>query len=154
YYQDYLETLLTLKQPEAAFLVSERARARSLLTLLAERDLVFGGDVPLDIQQARKTNARAIDQAQDALGTLSPVKYAARLDQVHARLRDLHAERDQLVEQFRRISPRFADLHYPQPLDVAATRQALDEGTTLLSYAVGQEQTVLFVLQPVGHEPG
>src|SRR5262249_47448965 len=66
----------------------------------------------------------------------------------------LHAERDQLAEQLRRASPRFADLHYPQPLDLVATRQALDAGTTLLSYAVSQEQSVLFVVQPMGYEPG
>jgi CHAT domain-containing protein/Tfp pilus assembly protein PilF len=154
YYQEYLETLLGLKEPERAFLVSERARARSLLEMLAERDVVFGKDVPPDIQQARKANARAYDRAQNDLSKLNPTKDAERIEQLHTQLRELSAEREQLVERLRQVSPRFADLHYPQPLDVAATRRALDTGTTLLSYAVGKEQTVLFVVQPVGHDPG
>ena len=35
-------------------------------------------------------------------------------------------------------------MKYPQPLDLKGTRAALDPGTLLLSYSVGEESTVLF----------
>jgi hypothetical protein len=36
---------------------------------------------------------------------------------------------------------RFANLQYPEPLDLNAARAALDEGTLLLAYYVVEKQT-------------
>jgi CHAT domain-containing protein len=41
-----------------------------------------------------------------------------------------------------------ASLSYPQPLDLAATRRALPPSTLLLSYAVGEQATLLFAVGP------
>lgn len=154
YYQDYLETLLALKRPEDAFHVLERGRARSLLAMLAERDLVFGADLPAEIDRARKLNAASYDQAYAQLAKLNPEKNAAENDRLLTKLRDLNTEREQIAEEVRRRSPWLAALQYPQPLDLMATRQMLDAGTALLSYSVSKQKVVLFVVRPMQEAPG
>jgi CHAT domain-containing protein len=154
YYGDLEVTLLDLKQPEQAFQVTERARARSLLQMLAERDLVLSSDVPADIERARKRNAAEYDRTQAQLAQLNPTKDRQKVDELVARLRDLNAERGQIIEKIKNVSPRFASLQYPQPLDLPATRKILDPGTTLLSYGVFEDRTVLFIVQPEGVDPG
>lgn len=153
WYLDYEDALLAQKQPEQAYQVSERSRARSLIQMLAERDLVFAGDVPAVLQDARKHNAAEYDRVQSQMATLSPAKDQKSIDELLARLRELNAERGQIAEQIKKTSPRFASLQYPEPLDLSATRQMLDPGTTLLSYSVLEDYTVLFVVQPAGGDP-
>src|SRR5262249_30709857 len=47
-------------------------------------------------------------------------------------------------------SLRFAQIDDPRPLSLAEARRALDSGTVLLSYLVGREKTILFVVEPAG----
>ncbi len=46
----------------------------------------------------------------------------------------------------RAVSPRLADLRYPEPLDLASTLRTLDPGTLLLELAVGEERSHLFAV--------
>jgi CHAT domain-containing protein len=154
YYQEYMDILLELKRPEEAFHVLERGRARSLLAMLAERDLVFGAELPAEIEQARKLNASSYDRTFAQLSKLKSTKDSAQIEDLQGRLRDLNTEREEITERIRRSSPRLANLQYPQPLDFAATRQLLDAGTALLSYSVSKERIVLFVVRPMQEAPG
>ena len=54
YYRDYIDLLLEMKKPAHAFHVLERSRARSLLTMLAERALTLADDMPTDLARERK----------------------------------------------------------------------------------------------------
>lgn len=154
YYGDLEIALLDLKKPEQAYQVSERSRARSLLQMLAERDLVLSSEVPTEIERARKLNATDYDRVQAELAQLNPTKDRQKVDGLLTRLRDLSDERGQIVERIRGLSPRLAFLLYPQPLDLAAARRVLDPGTTLLSFGVFEDRTVLFIVQPEGVAPG
>jgi len=155
YYRNYMDSLLRLGQPDRAFHVVERSRARSLLNMLAERDLLFSPDVPADIQRARRLNAKGYDRVQAELSRLVPEKDRGQIKLLHARLRELGDERERLTARIRQVSPRFAALQYPQPLDLDETRKNLDAGTTLLSYNVQPARTLLFVVQPVDSaDPG
>lgn len=122
--------------------------------MLAERDLVIDNDLPTEIRRTLKINSGAYDQAQEELSKLRPVKDSDRIEQLFSRLRELSAEREQLIDGVRMASPRFAALRYPQPLDVSATRKILDIGTILLSFSVCRDRTVLFLVQPTGAESG
>jgi hypothetical protein len=77
YYLDCLDALLAQKQPERAIEVLERSRARSLLTMLAERDLVFAADLPAKIQRERQLNATEYDRAQAHIARLNPATDAS-----------------------------------------------------------------------------
>jgi len=154
YYRGFIDVLLAQKRPEAAFQVLERSRARSLLEMLGERDLVFAADLPLEIRVARRRNAAAFDRTQSDIAALTPHKDSARIEQLQKRLQELAREREEITERVRRASPRLATLQYPQPLDLETTRRNLDPGTALLSYVVAETQTALFVVLPAGTEPG
>jgi CHAT domain-containing protein/Tfp pilus assembly protein PilF len=153
YYGAYVSALVSLKQGERAFDISEKARAREFLSMLAERDLVFAKDVSSEIQQARRMNAAAYDHTQEQLSKLDPAKNGQQRERLIGRLQELMAERGEIAERIRQISPDFAALQYPQPLDLTGARRMLDAGTALLSYAVGAEASTLFVVQATGKEP-
>ncbi len=150
YYRDYMDVLLELHRPEDAFAVLERSRTRSLLRMIAERDLVFAQDLPEDLRMKRRENAASYDRAQEELGALDPANDAEKLKQAAARLQNLAAERARITEQIKQLSPRLAALQYPKPLGVAEARSALDPGTLLLSYSVHPDRTVVFALSQQG----
>ncbi len=154
YYGDLQDVLIGQKQPERAYQIKERSRARSLLQMLAERDLLFAADLPADLRLSRRHNVAEYDRVQAQIAAMNPSANKDHIAKLVGRLRELATEREQISNQIKKASPRFASLQYPQPLDLAATRQVLDPGTTLLSYAVGEDRTVLFIVQPEGSDPG
>jgi CHAT domain-containing protein/Tfp pilus assembly protein PilF len=153
-YFEFENALIAAQRGAEAYHVSERYRARSFLETLAQRDLLFSKDVPAELQRARKQNAAEYDRVQSQMQSLSPERDQKKIDELLGRLRDVNNDREQIIEQIKKASPRFAALQYPQPLDLEQTRHDLDEGTTLLSYAVGPEHTLLFVVQAARIEPG
>ncbi len=104
-------------------------------------------------QRARKRNAAEYDRIQAQSAELNSAKDQGKIKKLIFRLRELSAEREQIAEQIKKTAPRFASLQHPQPLDLGATRRMLDPGTALLSYSVGEDHTVLFVVQRDGSDP-
>ncbi len=148
YYRDYIAFLVEQNQAADAFHILERSRARTLLTMLGERDLVFTADVPEDIERERKRIAWEYDQAQATLARLNPVREQAQVDTALAHIRELRERQSEIVARIRQQSPRLAALQYPQALDVNGVRATLDPGTLVLSYSIGKEKSYLFALAP------
>jgi len=147
-YGDYVDFLVAAGRPREAFDVLERSRARVLLRMLAERDLVFSGDIPPEMDRRRRTLAAEYDRAQSQLAALSPDTDAAAVEASRAELARLRAERESFKAELVKASPRLAALEYPEPLGCAGTLEALEPGTLLLSYSVRPEKTLLFALGP------
>ena len=150
YYREYAEVLAGLDQTSRAFDVVERSWARSLLAMLAERDLSFASDVSPEFERERKRVATEYDRTQSAMAGFARSRKGqpSELTRLRLRLNELRDQREANARRARQASPRFAALRYPQPLDAAGTRRALDPGTVLLSYSVGEHRTILFVVQP------
>jgi CHAT domain-containing protein/Tfp pilus assembly protein PilF len=146
YYQACLESLIQLGRPADAFHALERGRARSFLTLLAERDLRLS-DLPPEFAAERRHLDAEYDRVQSQVARLSSGRDDAEIERLTNELRGLRTRQDEVVAILRRESPRSAALQYPQPLDLAGARAALDSGTVLLEYAVGMEKTWLFAVQ-------
>jgi CHAT domain-containing protein/tetratricopeptide (TPR) repeat protein len=130
----------------AAFETGERARARSLLALLAEGgvDVRRGVDPALlDEERSlrRRLNATANEEAQ--------ARDAGRKEQADSLVREMEAQTAGLVEieaRMRRVSPGYAALTQPQPLTLPEIRaQVLDPDTQLLQYALGEPRSYLWV---------
>ncbi|HYO12122.1 MAG TPA: CHAT domain-containing protein [Thermoanaerobaculia bacterium] len=147
YYLACLEGLIDLGQPAEAFHVLERGRARSFLALLAERDLRLSELPPELAAERRRVNAE-YDRVQSRLSRLSASKDAAEIERLTGELRNLRTRQEEILARMRRESPRSAALQDPEPLDLPGVRAALDPGTVFLEYAVGQEKTWLFAVQP------
>jgi CHAT domain-containing protein/Tfp pilus assembly protein PilF len=148
YYRDCVGALIEEKHPEEAFAMLERSRARSLLELLAERDLLFAADIPAELARQRRLADKEYDSTQTKIQHLNPVKDAEEIERLLARLREIHNQQEEIATRIRAASPRLASLQYPQPLDLAGVRAALDPGTVLLAYTVGASQSFLFVVKP------
>ena len=144
HYRETLDLLLELDRPAEAFHVLERYRARGLLALMAERDLVFSADVPAELDRERRIANAEYERTLARLGTAKPEE-AGTLREALAGLRRRQAV---VQDRIRAASPRLAALQYPEPLDLAAARAALDPGTVLLSYSVGEQRSYVFAVGP------
>ena len=149
YYQACLEGLIELGRPAEAFHVLERGRARSFLEFLAERDLRLA-DLPPELAAERRRVNAEYDRVQSQLAPLSAGRDDAEIARLTEELRGLRTRQEEILARIRQESPRAAALQDPQPLDLAGARAALDPGTVLLEYAVGEERTWLFAVQPAG----
>ncbi len=150
YYRDCIEALVEQGEAAGAFQMLERSRARSLLAMLAERDLLFSADIPADLALQRKLTDAEYDRTQSAITGSDSAKDSEEIDRQLAHLRELRRKQEEIAVQVRKASPHFASLQYPQPLDLGGVRDALDPGTVLLSYSIGEEKSFLFVVEPAG----
>jgi CHAT domain-containing protein/Flp pilus assembly protein TadD len=144
-FSDCVEALMDAGRADAAFDMVERSRGRAMLAVLAERDLQFAADVPVELARERALLDAEYERAQSRLATAAD-DTAARADAEGA-LSTLRQRQDDLIARMRRASPRYAALRYPQPLRVAQAAQRLDAGSVVLSYVVGEEYVRLLVLQ-------
>jgi CHAT domain-containing protein/tetratricopeptide (TPR) repeat protein len=143
-YRDLQELLLERGDEAAAFRVLERYRARRFLTVLAERDLRLARDLPPDLARDDGRLARESAEVQQALRL--PGRSPREQDALLQRFHDLQARREALAARMRRAGPGLAALRYPRPVDAATAWEALEPGTLLLSYAVGERATTLFAV--------
>lgn len=116
---------------KAAFEASERARARSLVDLLAEsRVNIREGVEPALV--AREASLRAA--------------LAARRTESDERLGSLLVEYRQLQNTIRARSPRYASLAEPEASTLATVQRDLDDRTLLVEYALGDERSYVWVV--------
>jgi CHAT domain-containing protein/uncharacterized protein HemY len=155
YYDLYLHVLMELDKQRPgedfsaqALQASERARARSLLDLLAESraDIRQGVNPALvererELQDLLNGKADALLQARQRRGSEPQVAVLTKdIDQ-------LTGELQQLRTTIRQQSPRYAELTQPQPLSVKELQaRVLDENTLLLEYALGETRSYLWAV--------
>jgi CHAT domain-containing protein len=129
-----------------ALRASERAKARSLVELLAEAhiDLREGIDENLLAEERSveaKLETRRRDEQQRLAGGASPEPSGSSPRALDALL----AEYEDVQGRLRAASPRYAALSRPQPLSLKEIReQVLDRHTLLLEYALGEERSFVW----------
>lgn len=145
-YYRLAQLLLEMKRPAEAFGIVERFRGKVFLDLLAQRDVSLIADLPADLRQAERQLAVQYDVTLGRLAELSA--NTSQVAGLHSQLHILQAQRDQLMAEVRRRSPRIAGLKYQQSvtLTLEKVRAALEPGTVMLSWAVGADKTFLFVV--------
>jgi CHAT domain-containing protein len=155
-YEFYIDLLMRLHQqdPNAgydaqAFEASERARARSLLEMLAEAHVDFrqGVDVTL-LERERNLSELLNSKAQRLLeaGPETPQATALKKE-----IGDLQAEYEQVEVRIRKTSSGYAAITQPQPLSTQdIQQQVLDSDTMLLEYALGAERSYLWAVSNNG----
>lgn len=130
----------------AALGMSERARARSLMNLLAERQVDLGEDTQPALRERERALGRQLDATADRYQSLllsrpaDAVKISASLSRLTADYRAVRAE-------IRAASPRYAALTQPEPLGAAEIEgDVLDADTLLLEYSLGPERSYAWVV--------
>ncbi|HEX4945970.1 MAG TPA: tetratricopeptide repeat protein, partial [Blastocatellia bacterium] len=157
YYELNIDLLMRLEQQRpaegfaaAALQTSERARARSLLEMLAESRTEIRQGVAPDLLARERTLQQLLDTKAMAQTRLLNGKHTAgQAAAIAKELSDLTTEFEQVQAQIRRTSPRYAALTQPVPLSVQEIQTAvLDDDTLLLEYALGKEKSYLWAVTP------
>ena len=155
YYEFYTDLLIQMHQREpalghdlAALQASERARARSLLELLAEARIdIEQGIAPELKQRERVTHSRITWLQSRLIETYAQAQPdQARITGLEEDLKKADADRQQLNMEIRQQHPRYADLQYPEPLELKAVQSLLDDQSVLLEYALGKDASFLFAV--------
>jgi len=147
-YTGLLRANVALQDLPAAFYACERARARSLLDLLAAAHVdVREGIDPALAERERALqgdlNAKARQQTRLLAGKHSEQDAMALTNDVAA----LSAKFDDVEATIRAASPHYAALTQPQPLGLEAIqKQVLDDGALLLEYSLGEESSYVFAV--------
>src|SRR5712692_5633769 len=138
-----------LEYAAEAFKVTEQARARSLLDLLAETNSQVTEGVPAELLKRKQANLGAQQEIAEQLVGLSlaadPKK--KKPSELESELDKLQTEFDDIENQIRTASPKYAALTAGQPLALAEVQQkVLDSSTALLEYSLGTEQSYQWVV--------
>jgi len=131
-----------------SFRITEAGRARSLLDMLGETNGQISEGVPADLLKRKQDN---LDRQQEIAAQLTGVSLGAeqkeKPSQLDADLDKLQIEYDDIENQIRTASPRYAALTGAQPQSLSDVQQrVLDDGTVLLEYSLGSDGSYLFAV--------
>src|SRR5256714_5248120 len=131
-----------------SFRITEAGRARSLLDMLGEVNAQITEGVPADLLKKKQDN---LDRQQQIAEQLTGIALSGDQKQkpsdLENELNKLQTEFDQIENQIRTASPRYAALTAAQPLSLAEVQQkVLHDGTVLLEYALGNDSSYMFAL--------
>jgi CHAT domain-containing protein/tetratricopeptide (TPR) repeat protein len=155
YYEFYIDLLMEQRRQSpvaafdaAAFAISERARARSLLELLTESRIDVRQGVDSSLLERERSLQRLLNEKAAAQVDLINRKHTpAQAEAAAKEIASITDECEELRAQIRARSPRYAALTQPQPLSLAEIqRQVLDPETLLLEYSLGDDASYLFVV--------
>ncbi len=145
-YRDCIEALLQLGRTSEAYEILEMSRARELLILLADRDLGLDDDLPEELRDWRRKLHREYDKVFAELLTSEALESSPERALIETRLAELRQQQEQLDRQLRDANPRLAALESPRSLSSQQALRAIDAGTLLLSYSLGEESTHVFAI--------
>jgi CHAT domain-containing protein len=136
-----------------AFKISEQSRARSLLDLLSETDASISEGVPAELLKRKQENLDRQQQIAELLIgiNVSTDEVKKKPSELETELTKLQTEYDEIENQIRIASPRYASLTSGQSLSLADVQQkVLDDHTILLEYSLGTEASYLWAVTNTG----
>jgi len=130
-----------------ALQTSERARARSLLEMLAEAhaDIRQGVDAAL-LERERNLKQQLNAKAERQIRLFGQKGSQDQLAQLNKELSALEEEYQQVQAELRKKSPAYTALTQPQPLSLEEIQQQLDPNTMLLEYSLGEERSYVWAV--------
>jgi CHAT domain-containing protein/tetratricopeptide (TPR) repeat protein len=142
----------SLEYAAEAFKITEQSRARSLLDLLSETNAAVTEGIPADLLKRKQDN---LDRQQEIAETLTGISLAADSDKkpadLESDLEKLQTEFEEIENQIRTASPRYASLTAGKPLSLAEVQSSvLDEQTMLLEYSMGRDASYLWSVTKSG----
>jgi CHAT domain-containing protein/tetratricopeptide (TPR) repeat protein len=131
-----------------SFRITEAGRARSLLDMLGEVNAQITEGVPADLLKQKQDNLDRQQQIAEQLTGIALTGDAKdKPSDLEKELDKLQTDFDQIENQIRTASPKYAALTAVQPLSLTDVQQkVLDDGTVLLEYALGNDASYLFAV--------
>ena len=138
-----------LEYASEAFRINEQSRARSLLDMLNETDAAITEGVPADLLKRKQENLDKQQEIADILTgiNISTEEIKKKPSELDADLEKLQAEYEEIENQIRTASPRYATLTANKPLMLSEVQQnVLDDQTVLVEYALQTDDSYLFAV--------
>jgi hypothetical protein len=134
----------------ASFHLVERARARSLLDLLAEsRSRLRDGIEPA----LRDRESQVLDELSAGSLSLATAADPGSLAAARARVAQAKEDLERLEIEIRHNAPRYGEIAYPRPATLAEIQDGiLGDNEVLLEYFVGDEHAWLWIVRRNGAE--
>ena len=154
-YEFYIDLLMELhrQEPDAgydeqALHASERTRTRTLLELLGETGIDIRQGVAPQLRDRERSLQQQINGLAQRQTTLLGGEHTEeQAAEIATELQTLFGELDSVRGEIRRLSPSYAALTQPQPLDLEGMqKQVLDDDTLLLQYFLGTERSYLWAV--------
>jgi CHAT domain-containing protein/predicted negative regulator of RcsB-dependent stress response len=154
HYDLYIDILMRLHEERpgegfdvAAFNMSERARARSLLESLREAKVDIREGVPVELLERERALEQLLRTKSDRHAQLLGGKQQSEAEVVAKEIDQIIAQHDEVEALIKASSPHFASLSQPQPLSLHDIQQRLlDDDTLLLEYALGDDKSYLWAV--------
>jgi CHAT domain-containing protein len=158
HYELYIDLLMQIYKQQgaesnyatAAFLASERARARSLLDMLTEEKLNLDQSTPGNLlvreqELAQRLNAKTEYRTRLLSSDHAPVE----ADEVDKEIRTLSREYEVVQSQIREKNPRYAAITQPDQVRIQDIQAELrNDDTLLLEFSLGNERSYLWAVSP------
>jgi len=131
------------------FKINEQSRSRSLLDLLNETGASITEGVPADLLKKKQDN---LDRQQDIADVLTGINISneelkKKPSELDEELEKLQGEYEEIENQIRTASPRYAVLTSSQGLTLSDVQQkVLDDRTLLLEYALQPDASYLWAV--------
>ena len=153
-YELYIDILMSLNRQEPrgdfaslAFAVSERARARSFLETLRETRADIRGDVDPALLDRERLLNRLLDTKAQRRTQLLADKNDAEADALAKEIDQVTRQYQEVRDQIKATSPRYAALTQPQPLSLKEIQQQLlADDSLLLEYMLGDERSYVWAV--------
>ncbi|MGH9872438.1 MAG: CHAT domain-containing protein [Pyrinomonadaceae bacterium] len=155
HYELYIDVLMKLDKTHpgegfaaAAFAISEKSRARSLLESLQEaRANIREGVDPVLLEREHLLQQTLYEKAERHAQLLGSKADAAEAEPLAKEIDRLSIEYEEVRSQMKLRSPRYAALTQPQPLSLTEVQQKLlADDSLLLEYALGEERSYLWAV--------
>jgi CHAT domain-containing protein len=149
-YQRAILLHLKLRQPERAFELSEQARARAFLDQLSNARVAPHKNADAKLVEQEKALRLELGELESNLQA-EQAKAQQELDVQKIRLLDTQLKAklrqyEDLLTRFKISDPEYATLRSVNTLTLPGTQRLLKDNTTLLSYYVGRDETIIFVI--------
>lgn len=149
YYDLEMDLLMRLGRKAEALNVSESARARGLLDLLAEGRIDVSQGLDPDLRRREENLSDQVSQIQRKLSARDVAPDRSR--ELRAEFQNLEGLREALDLEIRGRNQRYAQVRYPVPLTLPEIqRRLLDDRTALLEFSLGETRSTLFVVTRTG----
>ncbi len=161
YYQFYIYLLMHLHKTNPskgydaqALHISERAKARSLVELLAEANVNIHSGADSQLREQERNLQQQLNGAEQSRVKLLEGSYTEKqLTEIKQKIASLLTELDFVQAKIRQNNPAYAAISQPGAFTLTLPQiqqQVIDENTLLLTYSIGKESSYLWVVTKTG----
>ena len=146
---DFYEKDKTKGYDSQAFQYAERSKSRAFLDLLAESLANVKEGINVELLKKQDELLVGLTKVKQMLEQELKTEQAdqQKIKELKGEIKISEEELSKVSLEIRKTNPRYADLHYPEPVTLREA-QALcpDKNTVLLEYSVGDSSTCLWII--------